>query len=126
MTNEEIQNEMAEIVKLNDIIADDCKVQDIEIAELEAKLKSVRDVRNFKAEPYEVSIVSHQLLIKELVIIEGKTVKTEFGTVSFRKGSIRTYWDSKALEGYAAGGHDEILQFKKETEVKPSITIKME
>jgi len=126
MTEVHIQTVMAAIKDIRAEEAEACHDIDIEIEVLNAKLIVAQGVRAIIAEPFVSPIAEREAHIKELMLDIGKTVKNECGTVSFRKGSIRTSWDSKALEGYAAGGHDEILQFKKETEIKPSVTIKME
>lgn len=44
--------------------------------------------------------------------------------VNVRSGYTRQSWDSKALAGYAAA-HPEIAQFCKETNVSPSVSIKV-
>lgn len=54
----------------------------------------------------------------------GETGDVEGVTVSIRKGSTRTTWNGKALEGYAAA-HPEIEQFKTVKESSPSVTIKV-
>ena len=54
----------------------------------------------------------------------GHTVDTVYARATYRKPSTRTSWDNKALDGYAAA-HEEILQFRKESSVKPSVAIKL-
>ena len=64
--------------------------------------------------------------IKELMPAIAKTIKTEFGAASFRKGSVRTSYDYKALDAcpdeYVKAA---ILPNRKETTVAPSISIEV-
>lgn len=57
--------------------------------------------------------------IKADVLKTGETVKGNQFTFAWVKG--RVSWDTKALDGYAAG-HPEIAQFRKEGE--PSVTFR--
>ena len=54
----------------------------------------------------------------ELVMVDGAYTK-------FGKGYTRTSWDNKGLRGYAVA-HPEIMEFCKETEVGPTVSIKIE
>lgn len=57
--------------------------------------------------------------IKQEVVAGGSSVKGNFLQAVWTKG--RVSWDTKALDGYAAG-HPEIVQFRKEGE--PSVSIR--
>ncbi len=57
--------------------------------------------------------------IKAAVIDMGVTVKAGAAQAVYAKG--RVSWDTKALDGYAAG-HPEIIQFRKEGE--PSVSLR--
>jgi hypothetical protein len=57
--------------------------------------------------------------VKDDVIKAGATIKGTFLQAVWTKG--RVSWDTKALDGYAAG-HPEIAQFRKEGE--PSVSIR--
>ncbi len=57
--------------------------------------------------------------IKVAVIATGATVKGDLVQAIYTKG--RVSWDTKALDGYAAG-HPEIIQFRKEGE--PSVSLR--
>jgi len=57
--------------------------------------------------------------VKDAVILAGATVKSKYLQAVWAKG--RVSWDTKALDGYAAG-HPEIAQFRKEGE--PSVSIR--
>ena len=60
--------------------------------------------------------------IKTLVLQEGSTVSHGATTATYRKGYARVSWDSKKLDGYAAA-HPEMLPFRSETGVSPSVSI---
>lgn len=62
--------------------------------------------------------------IKRLVLEKGESVSTPVARATYRRESIRTSWDNKALNGYAAA-HPEIEQFRKESSVKASVSIKL-
>lgn len=90
-----------------------------ERAALEAKIRDIMD-------PHIIAIQEHEDNIRNLTLVAMKSYKGDDGSkITYRKESVRTSWDTKALEGYAAGGHDEILQFKKETMVAPGVVIKI-
>jgi hypothetical protein len=57
--------------------------------------------------------------VKDAVILAGASVKGKYLQAVWAKG--RVSWDTKALDGYAAG-HPEIAQFRKEGE--PSVSIR--
>lgn len=57
--------------------------------------------------------------IKQEVVAGGSSVKGNFLQAVWMKG--RVSWDTKALDGFAAG-HPEIVQFRKEGE--PSVSIR--
>ena len=57
--------------------------------------------------------------VKDDIIKAGTTIKGTFLQAVWTKG--RVTWDTKALDGYAAG-HPEIAQFRKEGE--PSVSIR--
>lgn len=62
--------------------------------------------------------------IVELVLAQEHSTDTIYGRATYRKPSIRTSWDNKALNGYAAA-HPEIEQFRKEANVKASVVVKL-
>ncbi len=64
--------------------------------------------------------------IKELMPAIAKTIKTEYGAANYRKGSVRTSYDTKALDACL----DEyvktaILPYRKETTVAASVSIEV-
>ena len=86
-------------------------------ADLQAQIAS-------KREPFLEDIAKHESAIQTLAPVVQKTVKTTYGSMSFRKAHIRTSWDTKALESYA-DTHPEIQTFKKITNIESSTTIKI-
>lgn len=84
---------------------------------LEEKMRDIMD-------PFIVRIQEHEDNIRNITLMNETSYKGDDGSkVTFRKEHVRTSWDTKALEGYAAAGHDEILQFRKEKVVKPNVSI---
>jgi hypothetical protein len=114
-TTEYIINKMSLIRGLESKIVDGCAELDEQIADLMQKRRAI-------AEPIEEEIENHKTEVKTEVLKRGKTFKCDYGEAKFRKGYVRTSWDTKKMEGYAAD-HPEILQFKKETQVKPNVTV---
>lgn len=62
--------------------------------------------------------------IKKAAREASSTISHGAVTAEWRKPSVRTTWDSKALEGYAAA-HPEILPFRTVTETAAAISIKV-
>lgn len=73
--------------------------------------------------PFEKEIAEREENIRNAVLVLEKSYKCDVGKVTYRKGYPRVSWDDKALQGYMSAGHPEIEQFRKETFVKPSVTI---
>ena len=63
--------------------------------------------------------------IKRDCLESGETIKTQFGTVTYRKGSKRTSWNSNQLEGLALV-YPEINECKKTTETAANAAIKLD
>lgn len=70
-------------------------------------------------------IVILQDSIKRDCLESGETIKTQFGTVKFRKGSKRTPWNIKQLEGLALV-YPEINKCKKTTDTAANAAIKLD
>ena len=62
--------------------------------------------------------------INKLVLELGAPVEVEGARASIRSGYTRVTWDGKGLEGYAVADPN-ILVFRKESEVEPSVTVKV-
>jgi hypothetical protein len=60
--------------------------------------------------------------IKAHVLEVGDTVSHGAVVAQYRSGYKRVSWDSKRLDGYAAA-NPEILAFRKESEVSPTVSI---
>lgn len=87
----------------------------------------LRRLRDMKAElqPHIDNMKALEKQIKAHLLETGEKPDVDGVTVSFRRGYVRTSWDSKALNGYAAA-HPEIEQFRTEREIGPSVSIKVE
>lgn len=85
--------------------------------ELQAQITSIRA-------PFIEDIAKHESAIQTLATAVQKTVKTSYGSMSFRKAHTRTSWDTKSLETYS-NTHPEIQSFKKTTQIESSTTIKI-
>lgn len=74
---------------------------------------------------YRLQLAQLESEIKKLVVSLGTPIVVAgCARATYRRGYTRTSWNGKALKGYAAA-HPEILEFKKETQIKPSVSIKM-
>lgn len=63
--------------------------------------------------------------IKKHILETGELVRVEGANTSFRKGYTRSSWDNKGLRGYAVA-YPEVLDFLKETEVGPAVSIRVD
>ena len=84
-----------------------------QIHEIQAQIDNISDPYGDKIEEL-LNEIKYQVLLRE------KSFDCDIAKIGYKKGYIRASWDTKALTGYAAA-HPEIEQFKKETEVEPSI-----
>jgi hypothetical protein len=87
--------------------------------EVRQAIDSLNTERKLAYEAAQLGIDTLTAEIKTAVIAAGATVKGAHLQAVWTKG--RVSWDTKALEGYAAG-HPEVLPFRKEGE--PSVTIR--
>lgn len=87
--------------------------------EIKAALAEVDAEEATTIEAVSAGIASLTDEIKQEVVASGASVKGSFLQAVWTKG--RVSWDTKALDGYAAG-HPEIVQFRKEGE--PSVSIR--
>ena len=86
--------------------------------EIKAQLADIEAEFAPEAKEIEENIAHITEVIKPEVIAAGGTVKGAYLQAVYSRG--RVSWDTKALDGYAAG-HPEILQFRKEGEPIVSI-----
>ena len=94
----------------------------------EIRIKALRTITKERAgmvEDLDNRIAFLQDSIKRDCIDAGKTIKTDAGTVTFRKGSKSTSWNSKQLEGLALV-YPEINECKKTTESAANASIKLD
>ena len=91
----------------------------IMIPEIKAQLAEVDAEEQTTLEAVNDGIASLTNEIKAAVIAAGATVKGDYLQAVYAKG--RVSWDTKSLDGYAAG-HPEIAKFRKEGE--PSVSIR--
>jgi len=100
--------------------------RNVAVGSLELQLQEIQDELHQKASPFDHMTLVIEEEIKTLMPEIAKTVKTENGAALYRKGSLRVSYDAKALDAC----NDEhvkfaILPFRKETTVKPSITVEV-
>jgi hypothetical protein len=113
-----IDTEFLAIQQLKQAMTTELGPYKAQLQELEAKMREIMD-------PYVEKIQAHEENIRNAVLMQEKSYKGELGKATFRKGYPRYTWDNKALEGYVAAGHEEILQFRKETFVQPGVSIEV-
>lgn len=92
------------------------KVEEIK-AEFEPKFAALESDEKYNVSKAAASLLTDE--IKAEVIQAGSTVKGSCLQAVYAKG--RVSWDTKALDGYAAG-HPEIAPFRKEGD--PSVSIR--
>lgn len=113
-----IENEMLAIQsykkELAEIVADKQSLVDRLMAEISAT-----------SEPYLERIRAREENIRNAALLRQSAFLCDAGRVTYRKGYARHSWDDKALMGYVAAGHDELLMFRKETEIKPSVSVEV-
>lgn len=95
-----------------------------EVSELDKEIAILHEKRKEIAEPYETAIAEHEETIREEILLREKPFACTHGKATFRKGYERVSWDDAALLGYAVD-HPGIEQFRKVSEVKPTVTLKV-
>jgi seryl-tRNA synthetase len=115
---------MTEIVTEIEQIKNEKQLMKKELGDLLTQLQTLQEKIKQIMDPHVAKIQEHEDNIRNLILMLEKSYKGEDGSkATFRKEHVRTSWDTKALEGYAAAGNDAILQFKKETVVPASVSI---
>ena len=111
---------------------------DLETVDIESKLAeyaALKSAMNEELKPlilsmnaievkYSSSIKELEQTIKDATLLRETSFKSDIGQVKYRKGYGRVSWDDRALLGYAVD-HEGILAFRKETEVKPTVSIEV-
>ena len=100
--------------------------KDFAVGSLELHLQEIKDDIHSKALPFDQQSEAIETEIRTIMPAIARTLKTENGAALYRKGSLRISYDSKALDAC----NDEyvklaILPYRKETSVKPSISIEV-
>jgi len=100
--------------------------KNVAVGSLELQLQELKDEMHQKSLPFDQMTEVIEAEIMDIMPAIAKTVKTENGAALYRKGSLRVSYDSKALDACS----DEyvkntILPFRKETPVKPSVSIEV-
>ena len=101
---------------------------EIKIDSIEYKMMRLCELTEERAELVESKDAYIAKLRGEIVaecVAGEKTIKTPFGTVTFRRGGNRTSWNSKQLEGLALV-YPEINECKKTTETAANAAIKLD
>jgi len=100
--------------------------RDVIVGSLELQLQELKDELHIMSLPFDQMTEAIEMEIKDLMPEIAKTVKTEHGAALYRKGSLRISYDAKALDAcpdeYV---RNTILPYRKETPVKPSISIEV-
>ncbi len=91
--------------------------------QLQAEIMKLQEKIDNISEPFAEKARILEDEIKAEVLGFGRKYEHPLAEVSYRKGYIRASWDTKKLDGYSVA-HPEIQEFKKETEVKPTVSIK--
>jgi hypothetical protein len=91
-------------------------------ADIAARIDELQQQLEAVCQPFEEAKAELMAELKPMAIAHGQSYKSEWGTVKFRRGYTRYSWDNKALNGFAAA-HPEILEFRRETEVGPSVKV---
>lgn len=81
------------------------------------------------SEPLSVKSVEIQEKIKELTLLRAKSLKSGFGSITYRKGGVRRKWDLDKLDLVCKDDiyvKDQIWNFRKEEKFEPQVLIKIE
>jgi len=100
--------------------------RNVAVGSLELQLQELQAELHQKASLFDHMTLVIEKEIKTLMPEIAKTVKTENGAALYRKGSLRISYDAKALDAC----NDEhvkfaILPYRKETVVKPSVSVEV-
>lgn len=113
-------NKLAQMKAQADLLQMDYNAKrDAVLVTVKAELDALAEEYQPMLDAIQQNMSALETIIKAAVVQEGASVKGDFCQVVYAKGRIS--WDTKAIEGYAAG-HPEILQFRKECE--PSVSIR--
>lgn len=91
---------------------------------LEQLLEKYRDMQ-IELRPHIEALKELETAIKNHVRETAEVAQIDGASVKIRRGSIRTKWDTKALEGYAVANPD-VLEFMTKTQTADVVTIKVD
>ena len=110
-----IESEMHIIKDMNDKITTNC-------ADIDAQIQLLMNKRDIITNPLNEIISKHSEVIKLEILELAKSYKCGVGEVRYRKGYDRNSWNNDKLEGFAVRC-PEIMEFRKTTHVKPSVSV---
>lgn len=119
-----ITEHLRQLKRIDSEIDSLCQEEYTELEELNKRGTEIYTQIASKRKPFTEDIAKHESAIQTLAATVQTSVKTTYGSMSFRKAHTRTSWDTKSLETYA-DTHKEILEFKKTTQIESSTTIKL-
>lgn len=98
--------------------------KDVAVGSLALNLHEKQEELRQQAAPFDQEMERIAYQIQQLVPSVAKSVKTEFGAVSFRRGYTRASYDTEAMDEFLES-HPRMkkifIQFRSETPVKASI-----
>ena len=118
MSNIIIDNATERIIYVRAAKNERLKELNAEFEELQERIASI-------AEPFDDEISRYEAMINDEVMKTASSYKNEHCKATFTKGHTRVSWDTDKLLGYAVA-HPAVLEFKKESEIKPRVSIKIE
>jgi hypothetical protein len=98
--------------------------KDVAVGSLILNLKEQEEELQKQSAPFDQEMSILQRKIMELVPSVAHSVKTESGSVSFRRGYTRASYDTDALDEFLESHQNikrVIIQFRSETPVKSSV-----
>lgn len=96
----------------------------IELTEKARELRQRIDlIKIDQIAPLQNQLDVAEALIGAMVCDLGESITTKAARLTYVKPSSRISWDSEGLNKYAKS-HPEILDFKRETSIAPSVRIK--
>ena len=110
------EKEKSEMVNVQDLLRDYRQEYDLQMPAIR-KLAAALQKRRERLDALEKEI-------EAVVVAEGQSERGFGITVTYRSGYTRTSWNTEGLNGYAVA-HPQILTFRKETDVKPTVAMKV-
>ena len=117
------------VVDIKQLIAELRKIKaekDIACGHLILQLQEVQEELRQAGLPYDHQSEVIEATIKDLMQEVGHTIKTEYGAANWRNGSVRVTYDYKALDAIEdLHIQAAIQQYRKATEVSPSVSVEV-